>query len=70
MGYNTNIELAHLHAIEELIRYVEEHGDNATYDKLVNHLSWYWQHHGKDLPTSYCPQGWIIECIKFLSGET
>lgn len=54
------IALIHLHAIEEIIRYVGEH-PGATYDELVKHISWYWNDGTKK---DYRPQGWVLKYIK------
>jgi len=67
MDYNgTDIGLVHLHAIEETLRYVEEHGSNTTYEGLLKHLSWYWQDH--NTRREHKPQGWVLEWIKCLAG--
>ena len=63
IGY---IDLVHLHAVEETLRYVEEHGENTTYDGLVAHLSWYWRSTNKK---SFKPQSWMFEWIRCLAGE-
>ena len=62
-----NIDLIHLHVVEEMLRYVEKHGDKTTYDGLINHLLWYWKDHKKT--KNHRPQGWVCECARFLSGE-
>lgn len=68
MDYNTDsVDLVHLHAVEETLRYVEIHGDESTYDGLVEHLSWYWKDHS--IVQDHKPQGWILEWIKCLLGE-
>jgi hypothetical protein len=68
MDYNTfGIDLADLHAVEETLRYVEEHGSSTTYDGLVKHLSWYWRDHGTK--KEYRPKGWMLAWIKCLIGE-
>ena len=64
------IDLVHLHAIEEAIRYTEDNPD-AKYEDLVKHLSWYWnQTKIKGKEQKYRPQGWVLQCVKFLTGET
>ena len=57
-----HISLVDLHVVEETLRYTEEHGANATYNDLVDHLSWYWQR-------QYKPKGWVLAWIKCLTGE-
>lgn len=59
------IDLVHLHAVEETLRYVEEHGDQTTYEGLVNHISWYWKRHNQK--QDHKPQGWVLEWIKCLT---
>jgi len=63
-----NIDLVHLHAVEETLRYVERHGTRATYEGMVKHLSWYWMDHSRKM--EHKPQGWILEWIKALVGES
>jgi hypothetical protein len=68
MGYNFGtISFVHLHAVEETLRYLEQHGEKTTYDGLVKHLSWYWMDHQNE--KEYKPQEWMFEWIKCLSGE-
>ena len=59
------IDLAHLHAVEETLRYVEEHGEKTTYEGLIKHLSWYWND-GSNKP--FKPQGWMLDWVRCLSG--
>lgn len=61
------IGIAHLHAVEETIRYLEEHGEKTTYEGLVNYLSWYWS--DPNIKKFYKPQSWMLEWIKCLAGE-
>ena len=67
MEYETNIDIVHLHAIEETIRYAKKYGTRATYDGMVKHLSWYWMDHGRTM--GHKPQGWVLDWIKTLVGE-
>jgi len=64
------IDLVDLHAVEETIRYTEQHGTDATYDKLIKHLSWYWnqQYVGGERQERK-PKGWVLDWIKCLTGE-
>jgi len=65
--YIGDIGVAHVHAVEETLRYVEKHGEATTYNGLVQHLSWYWN--GTKINKKFVPQGWMFEWIKCLSGE-
>ena len=66
MDFN-NIDLVHIHAVEETLRYVDYHGDKATYQGVISNLSWYWMDHGKEM--KHKPQRWLLEWIKSLTGE-
>ena len=61
------IGIAHLHAVEETLRYIEKHGDKTTYEGLVRHLSWYWN--DANIKKPFKPQGWMFEWIRCLAGE-
>jgi len=66
MDYNNGIDLVHIHAVEETLRYVERYGTRATYQGVVKHLSWYWMDHSRAM--MHKPQGWVLDWIKSLVG--
>ncbi|KKM99683.1 hypothetical protein LCGC14_1145320 [marine sediment metagenome] len=61
------IDIVHLHAVEETLRYLDMHGERTSYKGLVKHLSWYWMDHSKEM--KHKPQGWVLDWIKCLTGE-
>lgn len=60
-------DLAEIHAVEETIRYVDKHGEAATYDDLVKHISWYWRDTENQKP--FVTKGWMFDWIRCLVGE-
>lgn len=62
-----DMPLADYHAVEETLRYIEEHPE-AKYEELVQHLSWYWNG-GQSKKTNHSPKEWMIDWIKCLTGE-
>ena len=53
--------MAHIHAVEETIRYVGEN-KKVTYNGLVKHLAWYWK--GSN---DFKPQAWMFDWIRCLT---
>jgi hypothetical protein len=63
-----DISIADIRAVDETIKYIEQHGDNISYEDLVKHLSWYWRQPiiaGKDSSNNK-PSGWLLDWIKTL----
>ena len=61
-----DVNLVHIHAVEETLRYIDEHGEDATYEGVIDHLSWYWMDHSK--PMKHMPEEWVLIWIKNLMG--
>lgn len=62
-----DMPLADYHAIEETLRYIEEYPE-ATYEDMVQYLSWYW-YGGQNKKIIHNPKEWIVDWIKCLTGN-